>query len=59
MGGGVNPPPLILLVTWISNIGFCVPGNQQINANLVNIHIILSFILISQSPLFAEGRLLN
>ena len=34
--GGLNPPPLILLVTWISNIGFCVPGNQQINANMVN-----------------------
>ena len=29
-------PPLILLVTWIPNIGFCVPGNQQINANMVN-----------------------
>ena len=25
-----------MLVTWISNIGFCVPGNQQINANMVN-----------------------
>ena len=25
-----------LLVTWISNIVFCVPGNQQINANMVN-----------------------
>ena len=40
LGGGVNPtppPPLILLVTWISNIGFCVPGNQQINANMVKI----------------------
>ena len=24
-------------VTWISNIGFCVPGNQQINANMVGI----------------------
>ena len=34
--GGLTPPPLILLVTWISNIGFCVPGNQQINANMVN-----------------------
>ena len=33
--GGLNPP-LILLVTWISNIGFCVSGNQQINANMVN-----------------------
>ena len=32
-------PPLILLVTWISNIGFCVPGNQQINANMVNKYI--------------------
>ena len=32
-GGGLNHPPLILLVTWISKIGFCVPGNQQINAN--------------------------
>ena len=30
------PPPLFLLVTWISNIGFCEPGNQQINANMVN-----------------------
>ena len=25
-----------MLFTWISNIGFCVPGNQQINANMVN-----------------------
>ena len=33
--GGLTPP-LILLVTWISNIGFCVPGNQQINANMVH-----------------------
>ena len=24
------------LVNWISNIGFCVPGNQQTNANMVN-----------------------
>ena len=37
-GGGVpHPPPLILLVTWISNIGFCVPRNQRINANMVNV----------------------
>ena len=28
-GGGGD-----LQVTWISNIGFCVPGNQQINANM-------------------------
>ena len=35
--GGLNPPPLILLVAWISNIGFCVPGNRRINANMVNI----------------------
>ena len=33
--GGLTPP-LIYLATWISSIGFCVPGNQQINANMVN-----------------------
>ena len=32
--GGLSPP-LIYLATWISSIGFCVSGNQQINANMV------------------------
>ena len=33
--GGLNPP-LILLVAWISSVGFCVPGNRRISADMVN-----------------------
>ena len=40
-GPPIKGPPLILLVTWISSIGFSVPGNQQINANMVNCRLFI------------------
>ena len=51
-----------MLVTWISNIGFCVPGNQQINANMVNMNFIpleevLKSAVWSSSSLFASHYL--
>ena len=35
-GGGLSHPINFAGDTWISNIGFCAPRNQQINANMVN-----------------------
>ena len=37
MGWFNPPPPIINLVTWVFNNDFLCTGNQQINANMVNV----------------------